>query len=80
MPRGRGRDELIARVARFRDNGFQDQVLPFNHACAVLYGEIRSAREATGTAQDYGVQAIVTRETKDFIGRGVKLIDPWRTT
>jgi toxin FitB len=92
MPRGRRRDELIARVARFFDAGFQDQVLPFDHACAVLYGELRSAREAAGkpipaqdamiagTALAYGVRAIVTRNTRDFAGCGVKVIDPWTSS
>jgi predicted nucleic acid-binding protein len=48
MPRGRRRDDLVARIARFFDTGFQDQILPFDHACAALHGEIRSAREAAG--------------------------------
>ncbi len=48
MTRGRRRDELTGRIIRFFDAGFQDQVLPFDHACAMLYGELRSAREAAG--------------------------------
>jgi predicted nucleic acid-binding protein len=90
MPGGRRRDELTTRIARFFDSGFPDQVLPFDHACAAAYGELRSAREAAGkpistqdamiaaTALAYGVKAIVTCNTRDFIGCGVNLIDPWR--
>jgi predicted nucleic acid-binding protein len=89
MPRGHRRDELIARMDMFFEACFQDQVLRFDSACATLYGEIRSAREATGrpitvedamiaaTARVYGVQVIATRNTKDFQGCGVTLIDPW---
>jgi toxin FitB len=89
MPVGRRRDELITRITTFFDAGFQDQVLPFDRACAALYGEIRHARQAAGkpitvedamiaaTARAYGVQAIVTRNTKDFEDCGVKLIDAW---
>jgi predicted nucleic acid-binding protein len=92
MPSGRKRDELIARVATFFDAGFQDQVLRFDRVCAALYGEIRQAREAVGrpmtvedamiaaTARAYGMQAIVTRNTKDFEDCGIELIDPWRTS
>ncbi|MEA2773014.1 MAG: toxin FitB [Acetobacteraceae bacterium] len=89
MPVGRRRDELITRITTFFDAGFQDQVLPFDRACAALYGEIRHTRQAAGkpitvedamiaaTARAYGVQAIVTRNTKDFEDCGVKLIDAW---
>jgi predicted nucleic acid-binding protein len=92
MPRGRKRDELITRVDMFFETCFQDQVLRFDRACAALYGEIRHAREAAGrpimiedamiaaTARAYGVQAIATRNTKDFVDCGMTLIDPWLAT
>jgi predicted nucleic acid-binding protein len=89
MPVGRRRDELIARIDTFFELGFRDQVLRFDRSCAALYGEVRHAREAAGkpitvedamiaaTARAYGVAGIVTRNTKDFVGCGVALIDPW---
>jgi|ERR1700722_8520216 len=92
MPRGRRRDELIVRVDMFFETCFQDQVLQFDSACAALYGKIRQAREAAGrpimtedamraaTARAYGAEAIVTRNTKDFVDCGVALIDPWSAT
>jgi len=91
MAQGRKRDDLIARMATFFETGFPDQVLRFDRACAAVYGEIRHAREAAGqpitvqdamiaaTARAYGVQAIATRNTKDFANCGVTLIDPWLT-
>ena len=89
MPRGRKRDELIRRMETFFDTGLQDQVLPFDRACASRYGEIRHAREAAGkpitiadamiaaTALAYGVAAVLTRNTKDFEDCGVALVNPW---
>jgi toxin FitB len=89
LPLGRKRDELIARIDTFFEVGFGDQVLQFDRTCAALYGEVRRAREAAGkpisvqdamiaaTARAYGVAGIVTRNTSDFAGCGVALIDPW---
>jgi predicted nucleic acid-binding protein len=91
MTDGRRRHELIARMRSFFEIGFPDQVLRFDRTCAAVYGEIRHAREAAGkpitvedamiaaTARAYGVQAIATRNTKDFVDCGVTLIDPWLT-
>jgi predicted nucleic acid-binding protein len=92
MPRGRRRDELIARVVTFFETGFPDQVLRFDRACAALYGDIRHVREAAGkpiavedamiaaTARAYGMQVIATRNTRDFLDCGVTLINPWSAT
>ena len=89
MPRGRKRDERITRMDTLFETCFQHQVLRFDSACAALYGEIRHVREALGkpimvedamiaaTARAYGVAAIVTRNTQDFVYCGVTLIDPW---
>jgi toxin FitB len=89
MPAGRRRDELIKRIATFLDAGFRDQILPFDRACATVYGEIRAAREASGrpisvedaliaaTARAYGAEAIATRDLKDFADCRISLIDPW---
>jgi predicted nucleic acid-binding protein len=79
---------VSSRRDRF-EHALRDQVLRFDRACAALYGEIRSAREAAGrpmsaadamiaaTARAYGVSAIATRNTRDFELCGVSLIDPW---
>jgi predicted nucleic acid-binding protein len=91
MAAGQRRDELIGRMARLFEIGFPDQILPFDRACAAIYGEIRHGREAVGkpitvedamiaaTARAYGVRAVVTRNTQDFADCGVALIDPWLT-
>ena len=79
MPAGRKRDELAARIDALFTTGFQEQVMPFDGACAALYGEIRASREAAGkpisvedamiaaTARAYGA-ALATRNTADFSG------------
>lgn len=90
LPDGRRRDDLAARISAFLDAAFADRILPFDTACAALYGDIRTAREAAGrpitvedamiaaTARAYGVHALATRNTRDFADCGVTLIDPWR--
>jgi toxin FitB len=91
MPHGRRRDDLIARISTFFEIGFPDQILRFDRACAAIYGDIRHTREAAGnpisvedamiaaTGRAYGVEAVVTRNIKDFTDCGVTLIDPWMT-
>lgn len=91
MPAGRKRDNLVARVVTFFETGFRDRILSFDSSCAVFYAEIRHARETAGipievedamiaaTARTYGA-IIATQKTKDFIGCGVAVIDPWRAT
>ena len=91
MPPGARRDDLAERIATFLGMGFPEQILSFDAPCAALYGAIRQTREAVGrpisvedamiaaTGRAYGVQAIATRNTKDFLECGVPLIDPWQT-
>ncbi len=90
MPVGRRRDELMTRMSDFFALGFHDRVLRFDRACAGVYGDLRAGREAAGqpiaaedamiaaTALAYGVSAVATRNTKDFQGCGLTLIDPWQ--
>jgi toxin FitB len=48
LPPGRRRDDLTARIRDLFAAGFSARVLPFDSACAALYGEIRADREAAG--------------------------------
>lgn len=68
---------------------FPSQVLPFDDAAALLYGDIAAAREHVGRpidAFDAQIAAIArarkallaTRNTEDFDEAGVRLVDPWR--
>lgn len=88
MPVGRRRDDLAKRVEAFLTGGFEPYVLPFDAACAALYGAIRAERESRGapieiedamitaTALAHGA-AVATRNVADFDGCGVTVINPW---
>ncbi|MDQ2802464.1 MAG: PIN domain-containing protein [Pseudomonadota bacterium] len=88
MPPGRKRDDLMVRITAFFGQGFRDQILPFDSACAALYGDLRAAREAAGkaiavedvmiaaTARAHGA-AVATRNIVHFQDCGVAVIDPW---
>lgn len=90
MPVGRRREDLAARIEILFAEGFRDQVLSFDGACAVLYGEIRARREASGrpievedamiaaTTRVYGA-VLATRNGSDFVGCDTMVVDPWRT-
>ena len=63
---------------------FADRVLPVDDEVAALWGELNADRTlpvmdsliaATALAHDL---TLVTRNTRDFAGTGVKLVNPWR--
>ena len=88
MPTGHRRDQLVARIDALFATGFQEQVVPFDGACAALYGEIRASREAAGkpiavedamiaaTARAHGA-VLATRNVGDFADCGTRIVDPW---
>ena len=68
---------------------FRDRVLPFDERCASRYADIVCGREALGRpigAADAQIAAIcrtaeatlATRNTDDFSGTGIELINPWK--
>jgi toxin FitB len=91
LPPGRRRDDLTNRIAIFLASGLPSQILPFDSACAALYGEIRANREATGkpiavedamiaaTARSRGA-IVATRNVADFEVCGVDIVNPWEPT
>lgn len=89
LPAGR-RTRQLRETAEEVLAAFPSQVLPFDQAAAVLYGDIAAAREHSGRpvdAFDAQIAAIsrahrarlATRNTKDFDETGIRLVDPWRT-
>ncbi|MBI2754210.1 MAG: type II toxin-antitoxin system VapC family toxin [Betaproteobacteria bacterium] len=89
LPSGRRRRALeTAAEAMFRDD-FGGRVLPFGSDAAQPYARIAADRRRAGRpisqfdaqiaaiARSAGA-AIATRNTDDYEGCGVKLIDPWR--
>lgn len=88
LPAGRRRKALdLAVVGLFAD--FGDRVLPFDSAAAQTYATIAADRRTAGrpiSFADAQIAAIArtlgarlaTRNTPDFDGCGVQVIDPWK--
>jgi toxin FitB len=88
LPEGRRREALeMAALATFRED-FAGRILPFDSDAAVIYAELFALRRGAGRpaatadlmiasiARVCGV-SVVTRDTGDFEGCGLALINPW---
>jgi predicted nucleic acid-binding protein len=91
LPKGRRREALeIAALAMFRED-FAGRILPFDSDAALIYGELFALRRRAGRsaaiadlmiaaiARAHGA-SVVTRDTADFEGCGLALIDPWASS
>lgn len=89
LPHGRRRKALTAKVTELLTEDFDNRVLPFDADAAAHYAWIAARRELDGrpiSMADAQIAAIcrrhdvglVTRNTKDFAGTGVVVLDPWR--
>jgi predicted nucleic acid-binding protein len=88
LPAGRRRRELEKRFFGFVSRGLGGRILDFDHAAADFYPDIIVVREKAGrrlqgsdglilaAAKSRGA-GIATRNTADFEGCGVSLINPW---
>lgn len=85
---GRRREALeMAALAMFRED-FAGRILPFDTDAAVIYAELFALRRSAGRpaatadlmiasiARVHGA-TVVTRDTGDFEGCGLALINPW---
>lgn len=88
LPDGKRRTALIDAIDRFVADDLQGLVLAFDSACADAYGLIVAARERAGRPiglADAQIAAtcsvhnavLATRNTKDFQGTTIALINPW---
>lgn len=89
LPEGARKNELDKGMRRllapFVNAGL---ILPFSVRSAPFFAEVRHRRESAGTpiaptdafiaaiCRETG-SALATRNTKDFVNAGVRLIDPW---
>ena len=91
MPEGRRRDALLAAVETDFDKFDHDVLLPFDDAAARTYARLHEACRLNGRAlsTEDGMIAstalvngavLATRNTKDFEGFGLRLIDPWQAS
>ena len=88
LPEGRRKAALVAGAGRLFNDVFAGQILPFDGAAAIDYGEIRAMRRRAGrpiAALDAQIAAVArsvgadlaTRNLNDFEGCGLELINPW---
>lgn len=87
LPGGRRRTQLASGFQK-ATQGFDERILSFTPAAAMQYGTIVGERTRAGrpiSIADAQIAAIVkqaqatlaTRNTKDFHGTDVEVIDPW---
>lgn len=89
LPDGRRKTDFLGHYALLIES-FADRIVPFDLAAARAYGEIVARLTRAGldpgtadcqiaaTALVRGM-ALATRNTKDFQGLGIELIDPWQS-
>ena len=89
MPDGRRKTGLSEAVNMLITTDFRDRVKPFDVLAADHYADVITAREhagqpiSTSDAQTAAIcrvlnATLATRNTADFTGIGVDLIDPWK--
>jgi predicted nucleic acid-binding protein len=88
LPAGRRRDQLMAAIDAMITKDFAGRILAFDSAAAQAFVLVFLERRAAGrpisfadgqiaaTARAQGA-AIATRNTADFAGCGIAVIDPW---
>ena len=88
LPAGQRRRLVEQSFESFLREGFGARVVVFDAACAEAYANLRQAREAMGrrvetidaliggTALAHGA-VLATRNTGDFDGYGLRLVNPW---
>lgn len=85
LPLGTRRERLIASIERILSGR---RALPFDERAARVYAEMNETRRAAGrplSVEDGMIAAIAavhgaavaTRNTSDFEGLGLELVDPW---
>jgi predicted nucleic acid-binding protein len=87
LPAGKRRDQLMAAIEAMITEDFAGRILPFDSAAASAFVLVFLERRAAGrpirladcqiaaTARAQGA-AIATRNTADFAGCGIAVIDP----
>ena len=91
LPFGRRRRDLEIKFKSFALRGFANRILDFDANAADVYGDIVVARERAGRrlegfdgliaaiARFHGLP-IATRNSDDFEGCGIEVINPWEAT
>ncbi|TAK53790.1 MAG: type II toxin-antitoxin system VapC family toxin [Gammaproteobacteria bacterium] len=88
LPAGKRRTALAKAIEGLLEEDFSDRILPFDRAAARAYASIAAERRAAGRPiSQFDCQiaaiaranqaAVATRNTSDFAGCGIAVIDPW---
>lgn len=88
LPEGRRKTELTASITDLIVRDFTDFVLPFDGLAAFEWGYLVAEQRSLGRTLSLAVSQVVavclakgaslaTRNTSDFEGLGIDLIDPW---
>ena len=88
LPDGHRKGVLMVKVAELLAEDFDGRILPFGTAAAAHYAQVSAARERDGrpiSMADAQIAAIclhhnaglATRNIKDFIDTGVRVLNPW---
>ena len=88
LPAGQRREGLKAALDATIDEDFEGRILPFDTDAAKTYAEIAAGRRSAGRPiadADCQIAAIaratgmpvITRNTRDFEGCGIDVINPW---
>jgi toxin FitB len=89
LPAGRRRTALAQAIDEMLEEDFRYRILPFDRAAARAYAAIAADRRAAGRPiSQFDCQiaaiaraheaAVATRNTGDYEGCGIEVIDPWR--
>lgn len=89
LPASRRRTILASTIEAMLDEDFRGRILPFDRVAARAYAVIAAERRAAGRPiSQFDCQiaaiartheaAVATRNTGDFEGCGIAVIDPWR--
>jgi predicted nucleic acid-binding protein len=90
MSDGRRREALAQWLAEDLPQRFDQRVLPVDQPVALAWGDLMGVTKRSGrglSSMDRliaataiaGELALATRNTKDFEGFGIELVDPWTT-
>lgn len=88
LPAGKQRDQLMAAIDAMIAEDFAGRILPFDSAAAQAFVLVFLERRAAGRPISFAdcqiaatasaqAAAIATRNTADFAGCGIAVIDPW---
>lgn len=91
LPDGKRQNELRANFEGFMLDAFSGRIFPFDEAEARAFGALAGAKLKSGfntSSMDLMIAAIAlthnaklaTRNTRDFEGCGIELINPWLET